>query len=133
MRSPHRPATGLLAGIAALCLVAVLAALLTQHLWGMMPCPWCVLQRLVFLLVGAAALLGVLWQSRTGQRVASAGVLLTALAGAAAALWQHFVAAAGAALRILELCAFRADRWHGRLAAGQAVALKPGDRREVAR
>lgn len=100
MLSPRRPATAWLGGIAALCLAAVAAALLTQHVWGMMPCPWCVLQRLIFLLVGVAALLGVLWRSSTGQRVAAAAVLATALAGVAAALWQHFVAASSASCNL---------------------------------
>lgn len=91
MRS-RTPATGVLVGVAVVCVGAVAAALVSQHVYDMQPCPWCVLQRLIFLGVGAAALLGVLWRSLLGQRVAAAGVLLVSLLGAAAALWQHFVA-----------------------------------------
>jgi disulfide bond formation protein DsbB len=35
--------------------VAVGIALFTQHGLGMQPCPWCVLQRLIFLAIAALA------------------------------------------------------------------------------
>jgi protein dithiol:quinone oxidoreductase len=98
----HRPApaTGVLAAVAGVAIVSVGAALVSQHVFGMMPCPWCVLQRLIFLLVAAAALLGVAWRSLTGQRVAAAGIVITALSGVAAALWQHFVASSSASCNL---------------------------------
>jgi disulfide bond formation protein DsbB len=79
---------GLLALTAVVALAAVGAAVFTQQAWDMQPCPWCVLQRLIFVAVAGAALLGLLWP--TGGAVL-AGLL--ALSGLAAALWQHFVAA----------------------------------------
>ena len=82
-----RPALAL--GIAALSLAAVGVALVSQHVFDMQPCPWCVLQRLIFVAIAAVALLGLL----VGQPIAAAGVILLALLGMAAALWQHFVAA----------------------------------------
>jgi protein dithiol:quinone oxidoreductase len=88
-------AGGLLA-IAALAFGAVGAALITQHGFGMEPCPWCVLQRLIFVVIGAVALLGLAWRSMVGQRVTLFAVLLLCSSGMAAALWQHFVAKAGA-------------------------------------
>jgi disulfide bond formation protein DsbB len=72
---------------------AVAVALVSQHAFAMEPCPWCVLQRLVFLAVGVFALLGLAWRSTIGSRVAATFALLLAIAGIAAALWQHFVAA----------------------------------------
>jgi disulfide bond formation protein DsbB len=62
----------------------------------MPPCPWCVLQRLIFLAIAAVSVLGLLWRGVLGARVA--GVLALGLAGSgiAAALWQHFVAAESA-------------------------------------
>jgi disulfide bond formation protein DsbB len=80
----------LLAGIALLSLGAVGIALATQHLLGMQPCPWCILQRLIFVVIALAALLGLL----LGPTLAGLLVLGLSLAGVAAALWQHFVAAA---------------------------------------
>lgn len=77
-----------LALTALVSLAAVGAAWWTQHQWDMQPCPWCVLQRLIFVAIAAAALLGLLWPAAGG--VLAAGL---ALAGLAAALWQHFVAA----------------------------------------
>ncbi|MCP5271944.1 MAG: disulfide bond formation protein B [Burkholderiaceae bacterium] len=79
---------GVLALTALVALAAVGAAYFTQHVWGMQPCPWCVLQRLIFVAIAAAAVLGLLWP--TGGAVL-AGLL--AASGLAAALWQHFVAA----------------------------------------
>jgi protein dithiol:quinone oxidoreductase len=86
--------SGWLLAIAALCLAAVGAALVTQHVYDMQPCPWCVLQRLIFVVIGFAALLGVAWRSAIGQRAMPLVLLLLCSGGIAAALWQHFVAAA---------------------------------------
>ena len=79
---------GVLALTALVALAAVGAAYFTQHAWDMQPCPWCVLQRLIFLAIAAVALLGLLWPP--GGAV---GVLSLGACGVAAALWQHFVAA----------------------------------------
>ena len=83
-----------LTAIAALCFAAVGAALITQHGFDMQPCPWCVLQRLIFVAIGLVALLGLAWRSALGQRVLPFVLLLLSASGIAAALWQHFVAAA---------------------------------------
>jgi disulfide bond formation protein DsbB len=79
----------LLAGIAVLSVAAVGAALVSQHVFGMEPCPWCILQRVIFLAIALACLVGL-----AARRAAGAVVLLLALCGMAAALWQHFQAAA---------------------------------------
>ncbi len=72
---------------------AVGAALYTQHVLGMQPCPWCVLQRVIFVAMALAALPALLARTRPAQWFS--GLLIGALAvcGVAAALWQHFVAA----------------------------------------
>lgn len=81
---------GALVALALLCLAAVGAALFTQHVWDMQPCPWCILQRVIFVLIALLLLLGA-WLP---GRVAFVGLgVLAALAGIAAALYQHFVAA----------------------------------------
>ncbi len=85
-----------LAGSAFVGVAAVAAALVTQHVYNMQPCAWCVLQRLVFLAIAAASLLGLLWRARLGRRLGAGLALVLALCGMAAALWQHFVAASSA-------------------------------------
>jgi protein dithiol:quinone oxidoreductase len=92
--------TQLQVGIAALCFAAVGAALVTQHALDMQPCPWCVLQRLIFVVIGLVALLGLAWRSMAGQRVMSLMLLLLCGTGIAAALWQHFVAKASASCNL---------------------------------
>ena len=82
----------LLAGIAGASLLAVAAALVTQYAWDMQPCAWCVLQRLVFVAVAAAALLGLVLSGAIGRRIGAATAMVLGALGLAAALWQHFVA-----------------------------------------
>jgi len=85
--------------VALIGLAAVAAALFTQHRWGMLPCPWCILQRIVFLLIAALALAGAAMRGGL-RRAAALGVVLLAAGGVAAALWQHFVAAASASCNL---------------------------------
>lgn len=70
---------------------AVALALVGQHLHGMRPCPWCVLQRLIYIAIGVVALVGAISPLR---KPAALLTLMLGLSGMAAALWQHFVAAA---------------------------------------
>jgi len=86
----------LLAGMVVLPLAAVAVALYTQHRLDMLPCAWCVLQRLIFLVIAGLALLGLLLPGLWLRRLAAGLALLAAGAGIAAALWQHFVASASA-------------------------------------
>ena len=83
----------LFAVVAVASLAAVGAALVSQHAFAMEPCPWCVLQRLIFLGIAAFALLGLAWRGAAVARVAATFAVLLALTGLASALWQHFVAA----------------------------------------
>jgi disulfide bond formation protein DsbB len=86
--------------VAAASFGAVGAALVTQYQYDMQPCPWCVLQRLIFVAIGAVALLGLAWRSRGGKRAVPLALLLLCGSGIAAALWQHFVAAASASCNL---------------------------------
>ncbi len=83
----------LFALIALASFAAVGAGLVTQHVFDMQPCPWCILQRMIFVLIGLAALLGLAWRSRVGSLVSALLADMLAACGVAAALWQHFVAA----------------------------------------
>ncbi len=91
-------------GLFALCALAsfgaVAAALVSQHAFAMEPCPWCVLQRLVFVAIGFFGLLGLVWRGPAGIRVAGTSILLLAITGLAAALWQHFAAAKSASCNL---------------------------------
>ncbi|MCV2369159.1 disulfide bond formation protein B [Roseateles oligotrophus] len=83
-----------LAAIFFISLAAVAAALVAQHQFGVKPCPWCVMQRGVFLLIGLVAGLG--WLLRRHRSIRRAGLILIAglgVAGVAAAAFQHEVAA----------------------------------------
>lgn len=82
-----------LAGMAAASFAAVGVALVAQHQFGVKPCPWCVLQRGVFLLIGAFSLLGWLVQAKRSLRQAAVVlVLILCAAGLTAAVFQHEVA-----------------------------------------
>lgn len=100
MAAARQPGRGVFALIALLAFGAVGIALYTQHRLDMQPCPWCVLQRLIFVAIGAWALLGALVPARPARLVSALGVSLLAGCGIAAALWQHFVAAASASCNL---------------------------------
>jgi len=74
--------------------VAMLAiGLVLQHGFDKQPCAWCVLQRLVFVAIGIVCLLGALSSRLRGVQIGAAlAADALAVAGAAAALYQHFVA-----------------------------------------
>lgn len=92
--------TALFAGVAVLGVLAVGAALVSQHVFGMEPCPWCVLQRMVFLAISLCCVLALVWRSAAGRWLGGGLGVALALAGVAAALWQHFVAAASASCNL---------------------------------
>ena len=92
MKSLFSRPTAVLLLIAVASLAAIGAALVSQHVFDMQPCPWCVLQRAVFAAIALVALLGALLRQRLVQVGALLATELLATAGAAAALWQHFVA-----------------------------------------
>lgn len=79
---------------------AVGAALVSQHVFGMKPCPWCILQRLIFAVIGVLCLVGAVLRARWAVvGTGSAAVLLAGL-GAVAAVYQHFVAAKSASCNL---------------------------------
>jgi disulfide bond formation protein DsbB len=91
-------AAGWLGGVAIVGVGAVAAALVTQYAWGMQPCPWCVLQRVLFLAVALVCVLGLIAPAL--RRLGAALGAALALCGVAAALWQHFQAAASASCNL---------------------------------
>lgn len=82
------------AGVLMLAWGGVAAALVSQHLFGYEPCPWCIVQRLAYLGAGAFALLSLfVSQSATGARLLLVLSAIAAAGGLAGGLYQHLVAA----------------------------------------
>ncbi|NYT64833.1 disulfide bond formation protein B [Alcaligenaceae bacterium] len=81
--------------IAIVCVAAVLIALLSQHMFDMQPCAWCVFQRLIFLLIAVTCwlslLIGRLWP--TALRLGAGLITLLGIGGILAAWYQYSVAA----------------------------------------
>lgn len=81
--------------IALLCVVALAIALVSQHVFGMRPCAWCVFQRLIFAAIAAVCWLGLLlgrsWPAI--RRLAALLVAALSVGGVAAAWYQYTVAA----------------------------------------
>ena len=85
----------LLTVVSLACAASVGLALVAQHRHGMEPCPWCILQRMLFVLLAVLGLVAAALPS-LGRRLLSGLGLVCAMGGMAAALWQHFVAAQSA-------------------------------------
>ena len=71
---------------------AVAVALVSQYVFFMQPCAWCVLQRLIYLAIGVLALIGMVGGSLLGRLAALLAALLS-VGGIAAAWYQYSVAA----------------------------------------
>jgi protein dithiol:quinone oxidoreductase len=79
--------------IAVSCVSAVAAALVSQHYFDMPPCPWCVLQRAIFLMIAFVCVLALVGRKQMVRLGLCILALLLSLSGIAAAIWQHFWAA----------------------------------------
>ncbi|MDH1303567.1 disulfide bond formation protein B [Achromobacter sp. GD03932] len=79
--------------IALFCFGAVGLALVSQHVFDMPPCAWCVMQRLIYLVIGLIALVGGFGGGRALTRLCGALAALLSLGGIAAAWYQYSVAA----------------------------------------
>lgn len=81
--------------IALLCVAAVAAALVSQHLFDMPPCAWCVFQRLLFLVIALLCWAGILLGrvAAGAPRIAAGLVSLLALSGVVSGWYQYTVAA----------------------------------------
>jgi disulfide bond formation protein DsbB len=97
----HAPRLMVLLGL--LCLASLGVALVAQYEFGVKPCPWCILQRVLVMALAAVALIGgvAAWglkksgRARASQivsRVLAVPVVLLALTGVVAATYQNAVA-----------------------------------------
>lgn len=88
-----RYTTLLLWAMAAACVLALGLALLAQYAFDMLPCPWCVLQRLIFVVIAVVSIVAALVTSRAPRVGLASLAALLSLSGIAAAVYQHNVAA----------------------------------------
>jgi disulfide bond formation protein DsbB len=73
---------------------SVAVALISQYVFDMQPCAWCVFQRLLYLVIGAVALLlTVVTPTRLRLAIGSASILAASIAGVTSAWYQEKVAA----------------------------------------
>lgn len=92
---PRRGSRHWLLAMAGLCAASIGLALIAQYRFGMEPCPYCILQRLLYAAIGVLALAGAFLPGLPRKLLALGGLMLSACA-AAAAIYQHFVAAKSA-------------------------------------
>jgi disulfide bond formation protein DsbB len=92
MHNPNRLSKLLSAFICISALLAVVVALITQHVFDMQPCAWCVFQRLLFLCIALWA--GISWFNTIFKvkTTFNALIILTSLGGIVSALYQLNVA-----------------------------------------
>jgi protein dithiol:quinone oxidoreductase len=91
-----------LIGIGSVCVAGVLFALFTQHVWDMQPCPWCIIQRMLYMLLAVVTLVcGAFGGKRTRMgrvvssspwKVGSWAAAVIALLGVVVATYQATVA-----------------------------------------
>ena len=80
--------------ISILSFSSVVIALVSQYVFEMLPCAWCVFQRLLYLLIGLFALwLSFVKPTRVRIALGSASIVATAVMGIMAAWYQEKVAA----------------------------------------
>jgi len=73
------------------CIAAIGGALVAQYAYDMRPCPWCILQRVIYVVIAALCLLAV--AAPALRKALTALVLVFASLGVASAIYQHVVAA----------------------------------------
>jgi disulfide bond formation protein DsbB len=77
-----------LLAVAVAALAAFGGALVSQHVFDMQPCPWCVFQRLLYCVLAALALAGAFTSGMVRRAMVSLA-FVTAGAGIASALYQQ--------------------------------------------
>ena len=76
------------------CWLAIGFALFTQHMWDMQPCPWCIIQRMMYAVIALVAMAGALAPVRARSSLPAKVMLLCCflcLLGLGVALYQTFV------------------------------------------
>ena len=100
MATSSSSTTRLLLAMAALCVAAVGLALVSQHVYDMQPCPWCILQRIIYLAIALLCLIAAAVSAVIPRRVIGVLTLLLVLSGGASALYQELVASKSASCNL---------------------------------
>jgi disulfide bond formation protein DsbB len=79
--------------LAVACILAVAAAMTLQQVFDYRPCPWCILQRMIFLAIALLCIVTAMSPSRQLRIGLNVLTLLLAALGISAAVYQHEVAA----------------------------------------
>jgi disulfide bond formation protein DsbB len=80
--------------ISLLSMSAIVIALISQYVFDMQPCAWCVFQRLLYLIIGLVALVLTLGQPKHARlSFGTVGLMIVAIAGVISAIYQEKVAA----------------------------------------
>ena len=88
----NNTSTKLLFLLSGLCFLALAVALVSQHMFGMRPCAWCVLQRLMLIAVGVGCLFAGIAAKLNINVIAKLLTLLSALLAASGiwAAWHQY-------------------------------------------
>jgi protein dithiol:quinone oxidoreductase len=79
--------------MAVACILAVAAAMTIQQVFDYRPCPWCILQRMIFLSMALLCIVTAMSPSSRLRIGLNALTLLLGVLGISAAVYQHEVAA----------------------------------------
>jgi len=78
--------------MAVACVLALAAALVSQHAFDMRPCPWCILQRLIFIVIALLCVAAAFAPSRPVRVGLLVLTFVSCGLGVASAMYQHDVA-----------------------------------------
>lgn len=78
--------------ISILCVLSVGFALFTQYYWDMRPCAWCVLARLIFILIFIFAVVFNFFSSHGAKKFGTFMTFVLAVLGVIATVYQYTVA-----------------------------------------
>ncbi|AGF46871.1 disulfide bond formation protein DsbB [Candidatus Kinetoplastibacterium desouzaii TCC079E] len=75
--------------ISTLCIISLGAALISQHIFDMQPCAWCVVQRLLFFFIGIISFFAYFIKNTMISKIVAVIVGILSIMGIIAALLQN--------------------------------------------
>lgn len=74
--------------VSILCFTSISAALISQHVFDMKPCSWCIVQRLIFFVIGIVSFVGYYVRSDVLSRIIAIIISILSIFGILAAYMQ---------------------------------------------